>query len=510
MPADASGGLLSRLENCPEVCLRKAETYAHATHTIPYSYLYPVICKKTMTTRRTRTPILPLQALAGLFIAIAACAYTACSNSESVGNINGGESSPTENAFNVHETADSTTPASEAQQDQPPSITKYIPLDTEYPYAGIPRIVIETENRREIKDRETEIPAKLQIWGENTPESDIMKLTIRGRGNSSWFSMEKKSYKIEFTNKHEILGMPTNRDWALISNHADKTLMRNYLIYKIAPTVGAAYAPRCVQTELYLNGEYLGVYLLTETIKIGKNRVNIPDTEDSYIIEFDGKYRKDEQVFFSNIIYENQPFRIHFPHNASSDIIDRINEHIKYFESYLKNDFLSNEEQLKGWIDTNAYIIHYWLQELAKNPDGIFHTSVYFYGTIDEKIVMGPIWDFDVAFGNYLIDSRNPPTDWWIRSAYWNIYLFKSKFFKEMVTAFWKENSPLFATLLDSIEVQRQFLEKAAQNNFKRWNVLEKTASWAMPKAYHSYNEAVDSLKTWLEERIEWINSQIN
>lgn len=138
-------------------------------------------------------PHLPLQALAGLFIAIAACAYTACSNSESVGNINGGETFPSENAFNVHETAHSATPASGDPQEQSPSITKYIPLDdTEYPYAGIPRIVIETENRRAIKDRETEIPARLQIWGEKTPESEIMELTIRGRGNSSWTGMPKK------------------------------------------------------------------------------------------------------------------------------------------------------------------------------------------------------------------------------------------------------------------------------------------------------------------------------
>lgn len=66
------------------------------------------------------------------------------------------------------------------------------------PYAGIPRIVIETENRRAIKDRETEIPARLQIWGEMAPKSEIMELTIRGRGNSSWTGMPKKSYKIEF------------------------------------------------------------------------------------------------------------------------------------------------------------------------------------------------------------------------------------------------------------------------------------------------------------------------
>ena len=86
---------------------------------------------------------------------------------------------------------------------------KYLPIDdTEYPYAGIPRIVIVTENYREIRDRETEIPAKLQVWGEHAPESEILDLTIRGRGNTSWTDMPKKSYKIEFIQKQSLLGMP--------------------------------------------------------------------------------------------------------------------------------------------------------------------------------------------------------------------------------------------------------------------------------------------------------------
>ena len=198
---------------------------------------------------------------------LAAIVITACSNSEPVGNINGSDTFPSENAFNVHETAHSATPTSGDPQDQPTSITKYIPLDdTEYPYAGIPRIVIETENRRAIKDRETEIPARLQIWGEEAPESEIMELTIRGRGNTSWLYIPKKSYKIEFVNKQEMLGMPKDRDWALISNYADKTLMKNYLMYHLSAKMGIFYAPRCEFAELYINSEYLGVYLLTETM----------------------------------------------------------------------------------------------------------------------------------------------------------------------------------------------------------------------------------------------------
>lgn len=228
------------------------------------------------------------------------------------------------------------------------TVIDYLPLDdSEYPYAGIPRIVIETENFREIKDRETEIPAKLQIWGEKAPESEVMDLTIRGRGNSSWTSMAKKSYKIELLDKHSLLGMPADRDWALISNHADKTLMRNYIIYKVAPSLGARYTPRCQFAEFFLNGEYLGVYLLVETIKIGKNRINIPKNENSYVVEFDNKYRDSEQVFFSNILEKKQPFRIHYPQSMSDTTINVIDAYIRQFEVFLKKDLLKEEKKLR-------------------------------------------------------------------------------------------------------------------------------------------------------------------
>ena len=148
----------------------------------------------------------------------------------------------------------------------PPYPESFKPDDKEYPYAGIPRIVIETENRKAIVGREIEISAKMQIWDDSSAESEIMDLTIRGRGNSSW-EMPKKSYKIEFDKKQSMLGMPKDKDWALIANYADKTLMRNDLAYRLSAALDVFYAPRCEFAELYVNGNYLGVYLVTETIK---------------------------------------------------------------------------------------------------------------------------------------------------------------------------------------------------------------------------------------------------
>ena len=464
-----------------------------------------------MTAEQSRTFHLPLQALAGLFIAIAACAYTACSNSESVGNINGGETSPTESAFNVHETADSTTPTSEAQQDQPPSITKYIPLDdTEYPYAGIPRIVIETENRREIKDRETEIPARLQIWGEKAPESEIMELTIRGRGNSSWTEMPKKSYKIEFVNKQEMLGMPKDRDWALISNYADKTLMKNYLMYHLSAKLGAYYAPRCEFAELYINNEYLGVYLLTETIKIGKNRINIPDNDNSYIVEISQNHHKNDLVFYSHVIKSDsigKPFRIHDPKEPSKETLITLEKHIENFENYLKTIEQKKENNLSLWIELNECIKHYWIQEFSKNPDASGYSSIYFTWTKEGIIRMGPVWDFDLAFGSHSIESINQTDKWLIKTGYWHSYIFKDSISNRSRIDYWTKNKLQFAHTVDEADSVQNLLQDAAKNNFKKWDVLQSTKYIYHRHAYNAYEDAVEDLKKWINERLEWIEN---
>ena len=437
---------------------------------------------------------------------LVAMVITACSNSESVGNINGGETSPTENAFNVQETAHSATPASGDPQEQFPSITKYIPLDdTKYPYAGIPRIVIETENRREIKDRETEIPAKLQIWGEKAPESKIMELTIRGRGNSSWKYMPKKSYKIEFLEKQELLGMPKDKDWALIANYADKTLMKNYVVSRLAKGMGVPFTPRNTIVELYLNKEYLGVFLLTETIKVGKNRINISKKGDTFLVEVDSKYQSKDQVIFTSL---KKPLNVHYPKVMDQSSQTTLLSFINKFETFLQSIDNSKKNEINEWIDINKYILHYWIQEFTKNPDANFFTSVYFTWSIGNKISMGPVWDFDLAFGGHDTEVANLIKGYRIRDSYWNKYLFKDTSFTHTVKAYWNAHKADFYSILDTIDYYHPIFEKPAKNNFKRWDILGSTENSHHPKAYASYNEAVQDLKNWITERYYWLDTQ--
>ena len=384
------------------------------------------------------------------------------------------------------------------------------PDDAEYPYAGIPRIVIETEKRQEIKDRETEIPAKLQIWGEKEAESEIMDLTIRGRGNSSW-KMPKKSYKIEFEKKQSMLGMPKDKDWALIANYADKTLMKNYLMYQLSADLGAYYAPRCEFAEFYLNGEYLGVYLITETIKIGSDRINV-SKENSFIVEFDEKYRNGEQVFFSERITGvgfEKPYRVHNPKDATEDELLILENYIKTFEDSLKEFSSQKDNNVTQWIDVDEYLKHYWVQEFSKNPDSRFYSSVYFSWTVGGVIKMGPVWDFDIAFGGQNDQKTDHPEDWHTRERYWNIYIFRDAFLQDERNNFWIDNKSLFSGTLNKIDSIRIVLQNAANNNFKKWNILQSTEYAYHGHSYYSYKDAAEELKTWILQRMAWIDSQI-
>ena len=425
------------------------------------------------------------------------CSLFACSNSE---NIYYSANEP----FSVNE---------EMAVESLPNDTEYIPLDdTGYPYAGIPRIVIETENFRQIKDRETEIPAKMQIYGSKSPETDIMRLTIRGRGNTSWTDMPKKSYKIELFNKQSMLGMPKDRDWALIANYADKTLMKNYLMYHLSTKLGAYYAPRSQFVELFINKEYLGIYLLSETIKIAKNRINIPENDSSYIVEFDERIQdKQASVFYSNIIsndYKGKTFQIRAPKEISKQTLSIIEEYINQFELYITSK-KKLSDSLANYIDISEYLKHYWVQEFSKNPDAGFNRSVFFSWKTGDVIKLGPVWDFDLSLGGHNSTPINITQNWFLKDSYWNEYIFSDSTMALARTQYWKENRYAFKSVADVADSIQKLLNLAAINNFKRWPILQSTKYSCHLHSYDTYKDAVDDLKLWLQERLSWIDTHL-
>ena len=377
---------------------------------------------------------------------------------------------------------------------------EYLPLDdTKYPYAGIPRLVINTDGERDVSSQITEIPATLQVWGASGPETGVMELTIRGRGHTSWETMPKRSYKIEFTEKQAMLGMPEDRDWALVSNFADKTLMKNFLAYRLATELGMRYAPRCRFVELYLNRDYLGVYLLSETIKVAEHRVNIPKTNDSYLVEIT---QHPDSV--------DKTFLVHSPKDASEQVQQTLREHTDKFDEFLETIEMYETSDLSDWLDIEECTKHYWVQEFAKNPDAAGVASLYFTWLKGGKIRMGPVWDFDLAFGGHSNDSVINPDGWYIRRGYWHSFIFRDSTASRSRVYYWRNNKEKFAHVFDVIDSLQAQLQGAAENNFKKWKILRKTDYEYHRQAYGSYEEAVNDLKKWIRERYEWIDGEMS
>ena len=381
----------------------------------------------------------------------------------------------------------------------------YLPCDdSEYPYANLPRFVIETEDFAQIRDRETKIPAKLQIYGKDAPESDVLELTIKGRGNSSFTGMPKPGYKIKFEKKQGLLGMPKDKEWALIGNSADKTLLKNFITYKLADWLGDEYTPRSQFVELYLNRQYQGVYQLVETVKVGEHRVNIPQSDSSFLLERGPTEHGGEHFVVTE---QGTKFEIKSPKEPTDSSTALIKKALSQFENYLRSD--NPKGEITDYLDFEDYLRYYWIQEISKNMDGAFRRSIFLTWQKGDVIRLGPVWDFDVAYGNWEVDSLRTVTDWYIRPSGWNGLIFKREKLWQEAARYWKEHRDFLATFPDSIRKYAKELAPATKNEFKRWPVLENTENWTYKEAYGSYDEAIDSLNSWINQRMDWIDNHL-
>ena len=373
--------------------------------------------------------------------------------------------------------------------------------DSEYPYAGLPRLVIETENFAQIQDKETKIPAKLQVYGENGPESEIMDLEIKGRGNSS-FSMAKYSLKLKFENKIPLFEMPKDKEWDLVANQRDKSMLRNYISYQLARTLRDSYTPRSQFVEVFLNREYIGVYQLTEHQKVSKHRVNIPKNDSSYFFEKTTQPATTGNLITTEIGYI---YDIRYPKDPSEEVMNRLKKHLNDFENFIQSKHVHNIDSVYKWIDIDDLTRFYWIQEFTMNLDGAFRRSQFITWQVGKPIQMGPVWDFDITYG---ISSSKIvlPDHWYIKKYGWYRFLFKNKQVRKKIKDYWVMNRSSFESTLNFIEEEAPKLSKAMKNEFKRWPVLENDSEWPFIEAYDSYEDAVNALKDWIKQRLEWVD----
>ncbi len=351
------------------------------------------------------------------------------------------------------------------------------------------------------------------------------KIGIEKRGNSSQYIAPKKSYGFETRDaaglnlNTSLLGMPVENDWILSAYYFDKTLMRNSLSLEMSRRMGH-WASRNRFVEVYLNGDYQGVYVLMEKVKWDKNRVDIEKLSpiDTIGDAVTGGYIY--QVAQSGIDFGERR-RFHYP--KGEDVHQKQYDYIKGYDDSFRSIMAGSNysDPVDGYaskINTNTFIDEILVQEITKNSDA-YGWSSFFYKDRNAKLSAGPAWDFDQALGNSTWNCGQCTDEWNLtksvsaKPAFWNVLFNESEFQCQLRQRYDElRNGPLHLdSLLNYIDEQAAILTEAQERNFNKWDILGKEI-WRSTPGYQdrdTYQKEVDYLKDYLTDRLNWMDGQL-
>tara|TARA_B100000003_G_scaffold13777_1_gene11465 strand:- start:896 stop:2311 length:1416 start_codon:yes stop_codon:yes gene_type:complete len=400
---------------------------------------------------------------------------------------------------------------------------------------------------------EPKVPAALTIKRlDSTLYEGIIGIEIRGE-SSQFF--DKKSYGFETWDSQyndldvALIGFPEEEDWILYGPFSDKSLIRNKLIYELSNRMGR-YTTKTEFVELTINYEYKGLYIFMEKLKRDKNRIDISKLENTdideelisggYIIKIDKSDMEDGsytdynsfQSHFDVFGNENGDIRINFnyeypkPGEIHANQKNYIKNYFYEFESSLaSNNFKDPINGFRKYIDEDSFIDFFILNELSNNVDG-YRLSTYLQKDRNEKLVIGPIWDFNLSFGNadYCGGERYDVWcfkfnerclgDYWNVPFWWNRLLEDEKFVDKLKGR-WNQlrlNILSDNNILTLIEEQYSFLNNETDiinRNFNKWKIF---GIYIWPNSFigNNYYEEIDFLKNWIKERTKWLDESIN
>ena len=392
-----------------------------------------------------------------------------------------------------------------------------------YRPTNLPCVVIHTKDGVEPWDKETYIESIVAIIG---ADGKLLQDTagLRLRGNAS-INFPKKPYRIKFANKHHVLGSPAKaKNWVLVNNYGDKTLMRNIVAFEVSRAADMPYTPFCKAVDVLVNGEYKGCYQLSDKIEVKKGRVEVEEMKPEdvsgealsggYLWEVDS-YAYTEQVYF----YTNKGIGITVHSPKDDEIQDAQWSYIHDFCQALENRAYKASAYNTSWreyVDYSTFARYFLINQLCGNPD--LYWSMYMYKQRgDQKAYTGPVWDFDIAFDN---DNRIYPlknaTDYTYGIAgesatFARKILFADQQAKDEMLELWHvmRNRGITAEELTAfVDQVAEELEQSQRLNFIRWPILSQYVH-QNPVALGSYSAEVERLKDFIAMRVTWMDNKL-
>lgn len=384
-------------------------------------------------------------------------------------------------------------------------------------YSGtLPVMHIQTEKNAPIVSKDNYINATyyvdaLGLTGYENIGTAAAPLTmeIKGRGNYTWTGFDKKPYRIKLTDKQPLLGMNKSKHFALLA-HADdardkKGFLRNAAGFELSKLIGMAWTPEAKPIEVVLNGDYIGLYFLTETIRVDKDRVNIVEQEDEetdpakitggWLVEIDN-YDEDPHITIRENGDETMWFTYKTPEVLSSAQKSFLTDEMVRIDRLVYGD--KNSSTLWQYLDMDALARFYIVQELTDNYES-FHGSCYLYREMGDgqKWKFGPVWDFGSSFNRdksqYLFEG-----DVW--HNHWIPEVCKFPAFMEYVKKIWNEFYPTeFSKVFTFTSEHLNLLQTAASVDAKRWSEYSGNAD---------LTKRVNQVSERLLKNAEWLNEQ--
>ena len=374
-------------------------------------------------------------------------------------------------------------------------------VKAEFLLSAIPELTITTTDPSiaEIPSKDYYLEGTLAVNGRGGYEDYTGKTEVKGRGNSTW-GYPKKPYRLKLNKKAEICGLGKAKNYVLLANHLDPTLMLNSVAFKIGRLLELPFTNHAIPVDVVLNGIYKGSYLLTEQIEVKENRVDL-DENNSVMWELDS-YWDDEPKFKSTAF--NLPVMVKDP--------DLTTEQFEYW----KKDFNAFTTQFaKEPLEGNSYVDMIDIESVAKflitfnlvhNMEINHPKSVFLHKEGNGKYVMGPIWDFDWAydyegtsnhFGRYNTPLFSSSMNG-VGTAFFRRFLQDSRV-KAIYKRTWQDfkNNKLDA-LLQYVDDYAVMLKPSVERNSELW---ENT---------RSFDTKVKELKTWLRNRADYIDSEVS
>ena len=323
---------------------------------------------------------------------------------------------------------------------------------------------------------------------------------IRGHGNTTW-EEDKKSYNLYIQQKSSLLNMRAGFNWILLANAKDDTNLRNKMVLDLARQVGGyeGFAPGCEFVDLYLNGEYAGLYLLCEKIEVAEDRLKLG--ANSYLFAFEYVGRAKESISF--LLNPGAAVEIKYPTACTEQEKEVLKSRLLDYQASLLAADGKSPDTGKSWlayIDLDSWARKYLIEEIFENYDAGAWSHYYYWNHDDGKLYAGPCWDYDNTLGLQL--HKNPriflaQRDHTSSRTYipWFHELWKKAEFRDCTMEIYKSDILPWLTVLDkTIDEESRTIESASKCNALRWNQASADAS-------------VKKIKEFLNERIDFLNS---